>query len=138
MRLKALIWTVLWVGALTFVGCAQTVDLRVSPDVPAATAEAKITKDDNDNTVVEVKAEYLARPQNLTPPKSVYVVWAQAPQGRTINLGQMQVGPDRTGYFRGKTPLQVFRVLVTAEDLPAAPTPSPQVIFSSDVFSARG
>src|SRR5689334_6698667 len=45
--------------------CAQTIELRVSPDVPAAKAEAKVTQDDNNNTVVEVKAEYLAPPENL-------------------------------------------------------------------------
>jgi hypothetical protein len=53
----------------------------------------------------------LAPPQNLTPRKSVYVVW-----DRTVNLGQMIVGQDRASEFVGIIPLYEFRILVTAEE----------------------
>jgi hypothetical protein len=126
-----------WVPAILLVfgiGCAQKVAVRRSPDVPAAQAEAKITRTDNNNTRIELEVQHLAPPHNLTPRKSVYVVWAQAPQGRTINLGQMIVGQDRASEFVGLTPLYEFRILVTAEKQPTAATPSNQVVLSTDVF----
>lgn len=116
------------------IGCAQKIAVRGSADVPAALAETKITRTDNNNSRIQLEVRHLAPPQNLTPKKSVYVVWAQAPQGRTINLGQMIVGQDRSSEFVGITPLYEFRILVTAEDLPTATTPSNQVVLSTDVF----
>ena len=49
-------------------------------------------------------------------------------------MGQMVVGDNRRGEFTGVTPLKEFRIIVTAEDLPAAGTPSSQVVLSTDVF----
>jgi len=116
-------------------GCAQTVAFRGSPDVPAALGEAKVSKDKNGNTVIKIEVDHLAPPQNLAPSKELYVVWAQAPQGRIINLGQMTVGPNRVGKFEGVTPLREFRLVVTAEDLAAVATPSKQEILTTQVFT---
>jgi hypothetical protein len=118
------------------VGCAQTVAFRETPDAPAAKGEAKITTDDNNNTRVELDIRHLAPPQNLTPPKSAYVVWAEAPDGRTENLGQIVAGSDRSARFQTVTPLKVFRILVTAEDRALAQSPSQQVVLTTDVFRA--
>jgi hypothetical protein len=70
-----------------------------------------VSKDDNGNSVVAIEVNHLAPPQNLNPRKEFYVVWAQVPQGRTVNLGQMTVGENRVGEFRGVTPLHQFRIL---------------------------
>lgn len=118
-------------------GCAQTVAFRASPDVPAASGEAKVSKDNNGNSLVKIEIAYLAPPENLPPARSVYVVWAQAPQGRTVNLGQMLVGANRVGKFTGITPLNQYRILVSAEDLPSVATPSKQEILSTEVFSVN-
>lgn len=118
-------------------GCAQTIAMRGTPEVPAALGEAKVSKDDNGNTVIAIEVNHLAPPENLNPRKSVYVVWAQAPQGRTINLGQMTVGSNRVGEFRGVTPLHQFRILITAEDIPAVASPGKHEILMTDVFSVN-
>ncbi len=39
------------------------------------------------------------------------------------------MGSDRVGEFRGVTPLCQFRILITAEDIPAVATPSKQEIL---------
>jgi hypothetical protein len=130
-----------WIAAVLLaltLGCAQTVALRKAPEVPAALGEAKITTDENNNTRIELTVEHLAPARNLTPPKSVYVVWAQAPEGRTMNLGQLVVGPDRRGDFRAVTPLKVFRIVITAEDEPLARAPSEQVVLQTDLFRTAG
>ena len=118
-------------------GCAQTVALRGAQAVPAALGEAKVSRDDNGNTILTIEVEHLAPPENLSQPKSVYVVWAQVPQGRIVNLGQMNVGKDRSGRFVGVTPLTQFRILVTAEDLAAVATPSKEEILSTEVFTVN-
>ena len=128
----------LWIMVLFLVsGCAQTVAFRASPDVSAASGEAKVSKDNNGNSLVKIEIAYLAPPANLSPAKSVYVVWAQAPQGRTVNLGQMLVGNNRVGKFTGITSLNQFRIMVTPEDLPAVATPSKQEILSTEVFTVN-
>jgi len=73
-------------------GCAQTVTFRAAPGAPAALGAAKVSTDNNGNAVVDVEVEHLAPPENLFPPKTLYVVWAQTPNGRFVNLGQMVVG----------------------------------------------
>ncbi len=80
-------------------GCARSVALNGSPAIPAAKGEAKGSKDNNKYALVEIRAQILAPPQNLTPAKSVYVARAQAPRGRTVNLGQMTVGENSVGKF---------------------------------------
>lgn len=126
------------IGLLFFVvGCAQTVAMRASSDVPAALGETKVLKDNNGNSVIAIEVNHLAPPENLNPRKAVYVVWAQAPQGRTTNLGQMTVGANRVGKFRSVTPLQQFRILITAEDIPAVSAPGKQEILMTDVFTAK-
>ncbi len=117
--------------------CAQVIGFRGTPNVPAATAEAKVSRDRNNNAVIKVEVSHLAPPENLNPPKKVYVVWAQAPEGRTINLGQLVVGSNRTGKFNGVTPLKEFRLIITAEDIPAVAAPS-EPILSTEVFIVKG
>lgn len=122
--------------ALLF-GCAQTVALRTTPAVPAALGQAKVSQDDNGNATIDIEVEHLSPPENLSPAKTVYVVWAQAPQGRVINLGQMIVGNNRVGKFRSVTPLTNFRIVITGEDLPAVASPSQQEIFTTEVFTVN-
>jgi hypothetical protein len=122
--------------ALLMFGCAQRVALRNAPGVPAAVGEAKITRDQNKNAIVDLQIQHLAPSENLQPPKKMYVVWSQAPDGKNINLGQLTVGSDRRGTLKSPTPMQVFRIIVTAEDVPTAAFPSSQIVFSSDYVRA--
>lgn len=120
------------------VGCSQKVAFRETPDAPAAMGQARVTTDDNNNTRIELDIEHLAPPQNLTPPKSVYVVWVESPGGKVANMGQIAVKDDRSAEFAAVTPLRVLRVIVTAEDRALVQTPSPQVVLTTGVFRADG
>lgn len=118
-------------------GCAQRVEFIGSPTVPAATAEAKVTRDRNNNSQVDLEVRYLAPPENLTPPKSLYVVLVEGSEGRIMNMGQMNVDRNRRGSFKGVTPLNEFRILITAEDLAAATRPSEQVMLRTELITVR-
>jgi hypothetical protein len=73
---------------------------------------------------MDLQIQHLATSENLKPPKKIYVVWSQAPDGKNINLGQLTVGSDRRGTLKSPTPMQVFRIIVTAEDVPTASFPN--------------
>lgn len=129
-----------WVATATCLvlvaGCATKVPFVRSQFVPAAEAQAKVNHDDNGNAQIDLKVRHLARPENLTPPKSTYVVWAETPGGRVVNLGQLVVDDDLDGRFRTVTPLQEFRLLITAEDIPMAREPSQQIVLRTAMFRA--
>lgn len=86
-------------------GCAQKVDFQARPVVPASDVTAKVTRDRNDNAKIKLNIDHLAQPQSLVPPRAYYVVWAETPQGRTINLGRLKVNDNRSAKFEGVTPL---------------------------------
>jgi hypothetical protein len=131
------LWTALLLILVT-TSCAQTVPFRETPHAPAALGEAKVSIGENNNTRIDLDIRHLAPPQNLTPPKSVYVVWVEAPDGKFANLGQITPGRDRSVEFRAVTPLRVFRIFITAEDRVLAGSPSDQIVLSTDVFRVRG
>ena len=135
MRLRDLSFCILVLA--TSVSCAQRLVMTPSTAVPAAEATAKITQDANDNAEISLRVQYLAPPQNLNPPKAMYVVWAETPAGRATNLGRLAIKNGRRGTFRGVTPLHEFRLLITAEDLPLTETPSPYVVLSTEVFRVQ-
>lgn len=130
-------WTALLLVLVT-ASCAQTVPFRETPQAPAALGEAKVRVGENNNTRIDLDIRHLAPPQNLTPPKSVYVVWVQAPDGKFTNLGQITPDLSRRVDFSAVTPLRVFRILITAENRVLAGSPSDQIVLSTDVFRVRG
>jgi hypothetical protein len=104
---------------------------------PAAEATARFTRDANENTKLQLRVKHLASPQRLSQPKAFYVVWAQAPEGRAMNLGRLVVKRNKTGTFTSVIPLEAFRLLVTAEDAVDVLSPSEQVVLSTQVLRAK-
>ena len=118
-------------------GCAQKVDFEAMPVVPASDVDAKVTRDANDNARVRLDIKHLAPPERLSPPKSMYIVWAQTPTGRNVNLGRLRVKKNRSARFETVTPLEKFRLLITAEDAADVATPSQQIVLGTEVFHVR-
>ena len=121
-------------AALLSTGCGgKKVTMIPAPTVPAATGMVNLGTDSNGNTQVDLKVEHLAKPRNLTPPKSTYVVWIQARDGRPENQGQLQVNDNLEGQFKTTTPLRTFDIFVTAEDGPSATSPTGSEVFHRTV-----
>jgi hypothetical protein len=95
---------------------AKKFPLVASPSVPSTRGQVETGKDDNGNTKVKVEVEHLAPPENLTPAKTVYVVWFQE-RGATSATVQGQLRPDKKqkAKFQGVTPMKTFEVIITAE-----------------------
>lgn len=114
-------------------GCASyELGFALSPELPAANPKARIRQDANENQLVEIEIEHMAPPEHLSPPRSVYVVWAEGDEGRLLPLGQLRVREDREGHFEGVTALERFRILISAEIDPQAAQPSQPYMLVSD------
>jgi hypothetical protein len=70
---------------------AKSFKLKPTTIVPGATGEVKTGKDKNGNTKFNIKVKYMAEPAQLTPPKSVYVVWIQVKDGSPVSQGAPKV-----------------------------------------------
>jgi hypothetical protein len=132
MRRQALILSTV-VAMLVISAAAKKFPMQAGTTVPAAVGNVDVGKDDNGNTRYTVKVEHLAEPGKLTPPKSAYVVWIQ-PRGEAAQkAGQLTVGDELKGEFKGTTSATDFDVLVTAEDGPTVETPSGDQILRAAV-----
>jgi hypothetical protein len=120
---------------LLFTGLALARDVRLtaSPKVPAAAGKVSLDKDSNGNLKIKLETEHLAKPANLSPSATNYVVWIQARDGQPENQGQLKVGDDLKGKFETTTRYQAFDVFVTAEDNPNATTPSGMEVLRGTV-----
>lgn len=115
------------------VGCAKHVPLTSATTVPAAQATADLSHDNNGNTIVVLSVKHLAKPQNLSPPKSVYVVWIQPPGQSPVKEGQLQVNSNLDAKFRAPTTDKTFAIFVTAEDSANVEQPRGQEVLRSQV-----
>ena len=100
---------------------------------PAAAGTIDVGTDQNGNNAFTIRAYHLAEPGQLTPAKSVYVVWVQRNGEAAQNLGQLTVNHDLEGTFDGKTPDKDFDVFITAEDSAKAETPSSMEVLRAKV-----
>ena len=117
-------------------GCAARAPLPPSAELPAATGETKLTRDENGNSVIHLKVQHFAPPENLQPPKSVYVVWVETPEGQYRNLGQLKIGEKRSGEIKGVTPFRTFRLVVSAEESPMVTQPS-QIVMRTELLESK-
>ncbi|MRR54898.1 MAG: hypothetical protein EG822_10375 [Deltaproteobacteria bacterium] len=135
--MKLIFVTAVLAVSLRMLGCATKEPIPASNVVPAATGVTKVSKDSNDNTSIHLKVDHLAPPQNLQPPRAIYVVWVQTPDNQTYNLGQLKVDKELEGELKAVTPFKIFRLVITAEDFPTVSLPSQQVVLTTDVLEAK-
>ena len=105
---------------IDFVGTALT---------PRAHGDATVEGEDG-SIAIDANFETLDPPQKFGPEFLTYVLWAITPQGRTSNLGELQVSGD-DGELRVTTELQAFGLIVTAEPYFAVTQPSDVVVLES-------
>ncbi len=104
--------------------------MNVSADIPAAKGDVKFAKTDNGNTSINLTLEYLADPQKLQPPATIYVVWVRADQGSAAqNIGALKVDDKRKGTLKTVTPMVGFDLFVTPEQTGQAQEPTGKQLF---------
>ncbi len=112
---------------------AKKFPLVAGSNVPAARGEVNAHRDDNGNTEVKLEVEHLAKPENLTPPKTSYTVWFQERGSDPVNQGQLRVNSKLKADFRTVTPMRSFDLLVTAESDPLAKVPAGVEVLRASV-----
>jgi len=119
--------------------CSNKTNFQNSSVVPAARGFVKVTKDKNKNFLIRVELVNLAEVKRLEPTKKTYVVWMDADDNTTQNIGQMR---SESGMFSSKlkadfetvSTRKPTRVFITAEDDAKAQYPGFQVVMSTKDF----
>jgi hypothetical protein len=123
--------------AAPLTAAAQHLIMAPSTVIPSAEIKLDLGKDKNGNTTVDLKAQHLAQPANLTPPKSVYVVWVQSGDQPPERKGQLVVNKDLSGELKFITPDQHFQLFITAEDNANAASPQGTEVIRGSVARGR-
>ncbi len=111
-------------------GGGTKVDLVGTQLMPEASGEAKIEARPG-VTNIEADVEGLTRPEKLGSEFLTYVLWAASPEGRAINLGEIQPNKNGKGDIRTTTQLQTFSLFVTAEPYFAVSRPSELIVLEN-------
>lgn len=77
--------------SLCLQSCAKKFSFQTSALVPAAEGKVKVKKDNsNGNYRITLNVVRLAKPERLTPPRDVYVVWVLSESNSAQNIGQLR------------------------------------------------
>lgn len=98
---------------------------------PLATGTAKV-EGKKGYIDIDAKFDRLAPPTQFGPEYLTYVLWAITPEGRSTNLGEVQVKEDEAN-IHVTTELQAFGMIVTAEPYFAVTQPSDVVVIENSV-----
>lgn len=121
-------------GAIACGSSTQHISMSSSPEIPAAQGTVEATETRNGNTALVVAVRHLAPPERVTPGATTYVVWVRDDaQGEAQNVGALHVDSDLNGSLKTTTPLQSFRVFITAEAQSTVTVPRGQELFLASV-----
>ncbi len=111
-------------------GGGTKVDLIGNELLPQASGEAEVEARKG-ITNIEVSVKGLAQPGKISNEFLTYVLWAVSPDGRTINLGEIQINKAGEGKLKATTQLQTFSLFVTAEPYFAVAHPSELLVLEN-------
>ena len=125
----------MFVGLSISIGIASAKKYPLAADksVPAARGHVDIGRDKNGNTKVEIEVEHLATPDNLTPPRTVYVVWFQERGAEPLNQGSLKPNKDLKATFKSVSALKSFEVFISAESDSNTKSPSGTEVLRASV-----
>jgi outer membrane protein OmpA-like peptidoglycan-associated protein len=111
-------------------GGGSKVDLKGTQLMPEASGEAKVEAKKG-LTTIQVETKNLAQPTKFGAEFLTFVLWSISPEGRTSNLGELQVDNSGNAKLDATTQLQVFSLVVTAEPYFSARQPSEIVVLEN-------
>ncbi|HYW97072.1 MAG TPA: hypothetical protein VE870_15885 [Bacteroidales bacterium] len=119
--------------------CATKAPFLSSPVVPAAEGMVTVKEDKNDNYVINIQIQNLAKPENLHPPRNVYVVWMESDNNFAKNIGQIN---SSTGFlskklkagFQTVSAVKPTQIYITAENYAGIQSPEGEIVLSTRNF----
>lgn len=122
--------------AINYRNRGDEVKLHMAPTdlLPKAKGEVKV-KPHRDRVQIESKFDDMKPATIFGPEYLTYVMWAITPEGRPVNLGEVQVHlkNDNNSELNTSTPLQAFGLIVTAEPYAAVTRPSNLVVLENEI-----
>lgn len=139
LRIAPLIGMVAVLALFSSTSCTTKAAFLTSTVVPAARGEVKVTRDNNDNYIIELEIVNLAEPQRLDPPKQMYVVWMVTEQKMTQNIGKMDSSSSTFSSklkadFKTSSASKPVKIFITAEDDASVQYSSSTVVLSTNNF----
>lgn len=130
---------ILLTTVLTFSSCSKKMRFQVSSVVPAAHGVVKVKKDNNKNYSISIHITDLAAADRLTPPSRVYIVWMDAAEVMSKNIGQIGssgnlLSSRKKSSFQTVSSVMPTRIYITAEDDPNTMLPGAQVVLMTESF----
>ena len=119
--------------------CSKKISFLPSSVVPAAEGQVKVKTDSNENQAIEIEIVNLAEPQNLQPPKQMYIVWMETDRGENKNIGQIRTSTgtfsqNLKATFETVTSYQPVRIFITAENDANVEYPSRERVLTTNQF----
>jgi outer membrane protein OmpA-like peptidoglycan-associated protein len=111
-------------------GGSTKIGFRGTELLAQASGEAKV---ENKNGHIEIEAKFtnLEEATKFGLEYLTYVLWAVSPQGRAVNLGEIDLN-NGSGRAKAITDLQTFGMVVTAEPYFSVTQPSNMVVLEND------
>ncbi|MDP4239073.1 MAG: hypothetical protein Q8904_06325 [Bacteroidota bacterium] len=135
--MKTINYITFFVLLILLASCATTVKFPVSTLAPAADGSVTITKDQNNNYVINMKVKYLASPDRLVPARKCYVVWLLTNSGTNINLGMLIGDKNNNASFKSVNSSKPIQIFVTAEDAGDLSFPGNQELFRTETLKLK-
>src|SRR5580704_18099788 len=110
-------------------GGVAKVSLRGTNLMPAGSGEAQVENKGN-RVEIEVTFEGMEAATKFGYEYLTYVLWAVSPQGRAVNLGEVQV-KNGAAQVKAITDMQTFGMVVTAEPYFAVSQPGDEVVLEN-------
>lgn len=119
------------IPAMNYMDRRSTIEMVNTSLLPGATGEATVNARGG-QTSIQVKLKGLIPAYSFGPEYLTYVLWAISPDGRPVNLSEIQ--PDRKGRadLRMTTSLQSFGLMVSAEPYYAVNIPSDVIVMQNE------
>lgn len=112
--MKSLLFLALCLLIWPFSSGGKTYHMSASSMVPAASGTVE-AKTDHHNVKLDIKVSNLAKPANLAPAASVYLVWVRPNGEAAIKKGSIHIDNDLNGELKVVTTSKNFEVMITAE-----------------------
>jgi outer membrane protein OmpA-like peptidoglycan-associated protein len=111
-------------------GGSTKIDFKGTELMPRAEGEAKVEAKEG-ATRIEAKFKRLSPATTFGAEFLTYVLWAVSTEGRTDNLGEVQIKKNGDGKLKVSTQMQVFSLVLTAEPYFAVRAPSELVVLEN-------
>jgi outer membrane protein OmpA-like peptidoglycan-associated protein len=111
-------------------GGTTKVDFRGTDLLQRASGEARV-EGKKTNFEIEVKFQGVEDATKFGLEYLTYVLWAVSPQGRPVNLGELNLDHSGNAHLKAYTDLQTFGMIVTAEPYFAVTQPGNMVVMES-------